>query len=119
MTTREIEDAYAYRSKLPFIKYGEGRSIVWWDVTPSGKWVKDFTVGRQYAMKFWEVCGSGRSFALEFQQIILGMLTTARTYKSNGYSGIEAGFLLAVGELSGGATHIQALLQDHDARARR
>lgn len=43
----------------------------------------------------------------------------ARTYKSPGYSGIEAGFLLAVGELSGGVTHIQALLQDHDARARR
>jgi hypothetical protein len=76
MTTPEIKDARAYRSKLPFIKYGEGRRIVWWNVTPSGKWVEDFNVGRQYAKKFWEVCRSGRSFALEFQQIILGMLTT-------------------------------------------
>jgi len=62
-----------------------------------GKWVSDFNLGRQYAQKFWEVCGSGRTFALDFQQVILGMLTTAKTYKDASYSGIEAGFLLAVG----------------------
>jgi tRNA G37 N-methylase Trm5 len=88
-------------------------------VTPTGKWVADFNVGRQYALKFWEVCGSGRTFALEFQQVILGMLTTAKTYKDASYSGIEAGFLLAVGELSGGVIHIHTLLQNREARAPR
>jgi hypothetical protein len=32
----------------------------------------------------------------------LGVLTAAKTYGDAGYSGIEAGFLLAIGELSGG-----------------
>jgi hypothetical protein len=72
-------------------------------------------VGRQYAMEFWKVCGPSRSFALEFQQIILGMLTVAKSPKGpTSYSGIEAGFLLAVGELSGGVAHIQQLLQNND-----
>ena len=115
MTTKNINDAYAYRSKLPFVKYEGGRRIVWWNVKPTGKWGLDFKVGRQYALKFWEVCGPGRAFALEFQQITLGMLLAAKTYKSPGYSGVEAGFLLAVGELHGGVNHIQAFLQNHDA----
>jgi hypothetical protein len=114
------DDAYEYRRKLPFVKYDDrlGR-IVWWNVTPTGRWVTDFNVGRQYARKFWEVCGSGRTFALEFQQVTLGMLTTAKTYGDAGYSGIEAGFLLAIGELSGGVIHVDALLQNHEARAPR
>jgi hypothetical protein len=60
--------------------------------------------------QIWQVCGSGRSFALEFQQIILGMFTTAE-----GHSGIEAGFLLAVGELSRSAINIESLSQNSDA----
>jgi len=117
MTTRK--DAYVYRSKLPFVKNDGARGIIWWNVTPTGKWVEDFTVGREYARKFWDVCGSGRAFALEFQQIILGMLTAAKSHKGPKYAGIEAGFLLAVGELSGAVNHIQAQLQNHDARVRR
>jgi hypothetical protein len=113
------KDAYDYRAKLPFVKYDGARSIVWWNVTPTGKWVADFNVGRQYALKFWEVCGSGRTFALEFQRVILGMLTTPKNYKDAGYSGIEAGFLLAVGELSGGVIHIDTLLHNYAARAPR
>ena len=113
------KDVYDYRSKLPFVKYDGGRSIVWWNVTPTGKWVADFKLGREYALKFWEVCGSGRAFALEFQLVILGMLTRAKTCKDAGYSALKTGFLPAVGELAGGATHINALLQDYDARARR
>ena len=119
MTSENINDPYAYRSKLPFVKYEGGSRIVWWNVTPTGKWAFDFKVGRQYAQKFWEVCGSGRAFALEFQQVILGMLTTSKGYKGRSYSGIEAGFLLAVGELSGGVINIERLLQNSDARARR
>lgn len=119
MTTESINDPYAYRSKLPFVKYEGGSRIVWWNVTPTGKWALDFKVGRQYAQKFWEVCGSGRAFALEFQQITLGMLLAAKTYKSPGYSGVEAGFLLAVGELSGGVINIERLLQNSDARPQR
>jgi hypothetical protein len=107
MTARKKKDAHAHRSELPFVKNDGGRSIVWWKVTPTGKWVEDFKVGRQYAMEFWKVCGPSRSFALEFQQIILGMLTAAKSPKGpTSYSGIEAGFLLAVGELSGGVAHI-------------
>jgi hypothetical protein len=117
--TGKKKDAYDYRSKLPFVKYDGGRSVVWWNVTPTGKWVTDFNVGRQYALKFWEVCGSGRKFALEFQQVILGMLTKAKNYEGAGYSGIEAGFLLTVGELSGGVIHVDALLQNYEARAPR
>jgi hypothetical protein len=117
--TGKKNDAYDYRSKLPFVKYDGGRSVVWWNVTPTGKWVTDFNVGRRYALKFWEVCGSGRKFALEFQQVILGMLTKAKNYKGAGYSGIEAGFLLTVGELSGGVIHVDALLQNYEARAPR
>jgi Transposase len=56
-----------------------GSGIDWWNVTPSGKWVEDFAAGRRHALKFWKVCGSGRAFALEFQQIILGMLTAAKS----------------------------------------
>ena len=117
--TGKKNDAYDYRSKLPFVKYDGGRSVVWWNVTPTGKWVTDFNVGRQYALKFWEVCGSGRKFALEFQQVILGMLTKAKNYKGAGYSGIEAGFLLTVGELFGGVIHVDAVLQNYEARAPR
>jgi hypothetical protein len=117
--TGKKNDAYDYRSKLPFVKYDGGRSVVWWNVTPTGKWVTDFNVGRRYALKFWEVCGSGRKFPLEFQQVILGMLTKAKNYKGAGYSGIEAGFLLTVGELSGGVIHVDALLQNYEARAPR
>jgi hypothetical protein len=117
--TGKKKDVYDYRSKLPFVKY-KNQNIVWWNVTPTGKWVADFNIGRQYALKFWEVCGSGRTFALEFQQVILGMLTTAKTHnKDAGYSGVEAGFLLAVGELSGGVIHVDALLQNYEARAPR
>ena len=101
------------------MKNNRDRSIVWWNVTPTGKWGEDFMVGRQYALTFWKVCGSGRAFALQFQHIILGMLTTVKNYKSPGYSGVEAGFLLALGELSGGVKHIQALLENADARARK
>jgi hypothetical protein len=36
------------------------------------------------------------------------MLTTAKTYGDAGYSGIEASFLLAIGELSGGVIHVDA-----------
>jgi hypothetical protein len=72
-----------------------------------------------HALTFWKVCGSGRAFALQFQHIILGMLMTVKNYKSSGYSGVEAGFLLALGELSGGVKHIQALLENADARAAR
>jgi hypothetical protein len=117
--TGKKNDAYDYRSKLPFVKYDGGRSVVWWNVTPTGKWVTDFNVGRRYALKFWEVCGSGRKFALEFQQVILGMLTKAKNYKGAGYSGIEAGFLLTVGELSASVIHVDALLQNYEARAPR
>ena len=116
--TKKYNDEY--RGKLPFIKYSNRPgSIVWWNVTPTGKWVTDFNVGRQYARTFWDVCGSGRTFALDFQQVILGMLTTAKTYGDSGYSGIEAGFLLTIGELSGGVIHVDALLQNHEARAPR
>ena len=94
-------------------------SVVWWNVTPTGKWVTDFNVGRRYARTIWEVCGSGRKFALEFQQVILGMLTKAKTYRDAGYSGIEAGFLLTIGELSGGVIHVDALLQNYEALAPR
>jgi ABC-type branched-subunit amino acid transport system permease subunit len=110
MTTENINEPYAYRSKLPFVKYEGGTRIVWWNVTPTGKWASDFKVGRQYAQKFWEVCGSGRAFALEFQQVVLGMLTASKGYKGRSYSGIEAGFLLAVGELSGGVINIDRVV---------
>jgi hypothetical protein len=119
MAARKKKGARAHRSELPFLKNDGGRSIVWWNVIPTGKWVQDFRVGRQYAMEFWKVCGPSRSFALEFQQVILGMLTVAKSPKGpTSYSGIEAGFLLAVGELSGGVAHIQQLLQNNDTRAR-
>ena len=120
MTTGDTKDAYAYRSMLPFVKknYGD-RGVIWWSVTPTGRWVEDFSAGRRYALKFWGACGSDRAFALEFQQIILGMLTAAKSPKGpTSYSGIEAGFLLTVGELSGGVSHIQALLHNNDTRAR-
>ena len=106
--------AHAQQVKLPFVKTSDrDRIINWWNVKPTGKWVEDFTVGRRYALKFWEVCGSDRAFALEFQQIILGMLSTAKKPKGpTSYSGIEAGFLLAIGELSKGAIHAQTLLQE-------
>ena len=75
---------------------------------------------RPTAFKFWEVCGSRQTFALEFQQIILGMLSAAKKNRGpNTYSDIEAGFLLAVGELSRGAIHVQMPLQDNDASERR
>ena len=87
---------------------------------PAGKWVEDFKVGRQYALKFWEDRGRGQAFALEFQQIILGMLSAAKNPKSpTSYSGIEAGFLLAIGELSRGAIHVQTLFQESHASERR
>ncbi len=119
-TRKKTEDAYAYRSELPFVKRHDGdRGILWWSVKPTGRWVEDFALGRRHALKFWEVCGSGRAFALEFQQIILGMLTAARSPTGpTAYSGIEAGFLLTIGELSGGVPHIQELLQNHDTRRR-
>lgn len=101
------------------MKNNRDRSVVWWNVTPTGKWGEDFMFGRQHALTFWKVCGSGRAFALQFQHIILGMLMTVKNYKSSGYSGVEAGFLLALGELSGGVKHIQALLENADARAAR
>jgi hypothetical protein len=120
MTGTKKDDPYGYRGKLLFIKYSNRpSSIVWWNVTPTGKWVTDFNVGRQYARKFWDVCGSGRTFALEFQQVILGMLMTAKNYGDSGYSGIEAGFLLTIGELSGGVIPVDTLLQNHEARAPR
>ena len=113
--------AHAQQAKLPFVKTNDrDRIINWWNVKPSGKWVEDFTVGRRYALKFWEVCGSRQTFALEFQQIILGMLSAAKNAKRpTSYSGVEAGFLLAVGELSKGAIHAQTLLQDNHAGERR
>ena len=71
--------ARAQQAKLPFVKTSDrDRIINWWNVKPTGKWVEDFTVGRRYALKFWEVCGSGQAFALEFRQIILGMLSAAK-----------------------------------------
>jgi hypothetical protein len=113
--------AHAQQAKLPFVKTSDrDRIINWWNVKPTGKWVQDFALGRQYALKFWEVCGSGQAFALEFQQIILGMLSAAKNPKgSTSYSGIEAGFLLAVGELSRGAIHVQTQSQESHASERR
>ena len=78
---KKKKDALTNRSKLPFVKNDGARTIVWWNVTPTGKWVEDFKVGRQYAMEFWKVSGPSRSFALEFQQIILGMLAAAKSPK--------------------------------------
>ena len=96
------------------------RIIDWWNVKPTGKWVEDFTVGRRCALKFWGVCGSRQTFALEFQQIILGMLSAAKNAKRpTSYSGIEAGFLLAIGELSKGAIRAQTLLQESHVSERR
>ena len=113
--------AHAQQPKLPFVKKSDpDRIINWWNVKPTGKWVEDFTVGRRYALKFWEVCGSDQAFALEFQQIILGMLSTAKKPKGpTSYSGIEAGFLLAIGELSKGAIHAQTLLRETHVSERR
>ena len=113
--------AHAQQAKLPFVKTSDrGRIINWWNVKPTGKWVEDFSVGRRHALKFWEVCGSDRAFALEFQQIILGMLSAAKKPKGPiRYSGIEAGFLLAIGELSKGAIHAQTLLQETHVSERR
>ena len=66
-----------------------------------------------------EILG-GLRLALEFQQIILGMLSAAKNAKGPiGYSGIEAGFLLAVGELSRGAIHVQTLSEVSHASERR
>jgi hypothetical protein len=114
-------NAHVQQAKLPFVKTNDrGRISNWWNVKPTGKWVEDFRIGRRHAFKFWEVCGSRQTFALEFQQIILGMLSAAKNPRApTSYSGIEAGFLLAVGELSRGAIHVQTLLQDNDASERR
>ena len=86
--------AHAQQAKLPFVKTNDrDRIINWWNVKPTGKWVQDFAVGRRYALKFWEVCGSGQTFALEFQQIILGMLSAAKNAKGPiGYSGHRGRF---------------------------
>jgi hypothetical protein len=47
------------------------------------------------------------------------MLTMAKSYNYPGYLGMEAGFLLALGELAGGVIHVDALLQKYEARAPR
>jgi hypothetical protein len=39
-----IKRAEQRSAKLPFVKR-KGKRAVWWNVTPTGKWVEDFTVG--------------------------------------------------------------------------
>jgi hypothetical protein len=108
ISTSMIENANPQLEKLPFVKYREGKRSIWWDVAPTGRWVEDFIVGREYAVRFLELEGTTPTFSLDFQQVILAMIEASKRYKGCGFSGIEAGFLLAVGEHFGGMNHVQA-----------
>jgi len=109
--TTMIEHANPEPVKLPFVKYREGKRSIWWNVAPTGRWVEDFIVGRQYAVKFLELERTTPTFSLDFQQVMLAMIEASKRYEGCGFSGIEAGFLLAVGEHFGGMNHVQSFMQ--------
>jgi hypothetical protein len=97
--------------KLPFVKR-KGKRAVWWNVIPTGMWVEDFTIGRRYAQEFLQTRGTEPTFSLDFQQIILAMIEASKDYDGRGFSGIESGFLLAVGEYFAGMSHVHAHAQN-------
>lgn len=87
---QQVTKAEPYKGRLPFVRERdkERDRRIFWDVQPSGRWLEDCMVGREYGRLYLERVKSYGAPVLSW--IVCDMIRAGR------YTGVEAGFVGAI-----------------------